>query len=221
MTTEIVDEAFLIPRMLESLRSEPHRVFDTSFVNLIDTMMHMFHDQFPHEKASMASNWSNFSGGLSRFLFNFLRVQDCFCDSPSGTCLEIHFDFQYSDSILIASGDVAWQVPGVRFLSLPDVLSTDEEYRITPFVLSDFPAPVQSQLSNQYIDNVVYTICRSPLNFNWDSRKRCFKAIVPECQDVSTSNIMDPSTKGQLTQNAGSGSRCRNCAVRLHDHTIS
>lgn len=47
-------------------------------------MTSMFHDQFPNESASLASSWSSFSGGLSRFLHKFLLLQDCFYHSTEG-----------------------------------------------------------------------------------------------------------------------------------------
>jgi hypothetical protein len=57
---------------------------DINFVDVIDSMMSMFHDQFPNESASLASSWSSFSGGLSRFLYKFLCLQDCFYHSAEG-----------------------------------------------------------------------------------------------------------------------------------------
>ena len=146
----------------------------------------MFHDQFPNEAASVASNWSHFSGGLSRFLHNFLRLQDCFWDNPSGPCLKVTFRFQFADSLLTATGDVIWQPPEIRFLNLPNRLSTGEEYRITPFVLNEILNPVRSQGSNYYIDQVSYTLLQSSLSMSWNSRKQCFKAVVPDYADVST-----------------------------------
>ncbi|KAJ8105884.1 hypothetical protein OPT61_g9909 [Boeremia exigua] len=178
-----IDDVNLASFMLKSLCSEPRRVFCINFVDLIDSMMGMFHDQFPYKAASMSSNWSQFSGGLSRFLHNFLRLQDCFCDTPSGPCFESDFVFQYSNSVLTATGNVAWQVPGVRFLSLPDTLPPGEEYRITPFALDDVLTAVRSKASDDYADDVTYTIPRSSLGFAWDSRKRCFKAVAPDYGD--------------------------------------
>lgn len=145
----------------------------------------MFHDQFPCEAASVASNWSQFSGGLSRFLHNFLRMQDCFRDRLTGPCLEVEFDFQYAKSAVTAIGVVAWQNPEVRFLNLHSCLSAGKEYTITPFTPSEDPHISQSALdSNHYVDETTYTISRSPLSFSWDAVRKSFVSILPS--DVST-----------------------------------
>ncbi|KAF2626735.1 hypothetical protein BU25DRAFT_459416 [Macroventuria anomochaeta] len=180
---EAVDEVYLVARILDHLRSNSQRVIDVSFVDLIDSMMGLFHDQFPNEAASVASTWSQFSGGLSLFLHNFLRVQDCFLDSPSGSCLEVNFDFQYADTILTATGNVAWQPPNVRFLHLTSSRFTGEPYRITPFISKEAHSPVSSPGYDEYIDQVHYTLPRSSLSFRWNSMKQRFEAIVPNYAD--------------------------------------
>ncbi|KAJ4993447.1 hypothetical protein SVAN01_00995 [Stagonosporopsis vannaccii] len=175
-----VDEVYLLPRMLDSLWSRRRCVFDINFVDLIDNMMGMFHDRFPSEAASLASNWSHFSGSLSRFLYNFLRVQDCFCNSLTGPCLEVVFDFQCSESVIIATGVVTWQTPEVRFLNLSNCLAAGEEYRITPFAPSnDLKASHPRRSSNHYVDETIYTISRSSLSFNWDPVSKGFVTVLP------------------------------------------
>lgn len=171
--------------MLEYLSSRRHRVIDISFVDLIDCMMGMFYDYYPNTSASVSSQWSNFSGGLSLFLQNFLRVQDCFLDTPDGPCLLVDFEYTYTDSVLTATGDVTWHLPDVRFLNLPISRVAGEEYRITPFRLTEFHSPISSPGCGDYVDEVRYTLPRSVLSFRWDSLKQCFKAIVPNFGNVS------------------------------------
>lgn len=176
--------------MLDSLRSRPRCVFDISFVDLIDNMMCMFHDQFPNEAASVASNWSHFSGGLSRFLHNFLRLQDCFRDSPTGPCLEVDFDFHYADSVVTATGTVTWQAPEVRFLNLSNSLSSGEKYQIMPFTLSGaIEAFCSQQGSSHYTDETTFTVSRSSLSLAWSSEVEGFTTVLPDFGDVGVLNI--------------------------------
>ncbi|KZM19162.1 uncharacterized protein EKO05_0009944 [Ascochyta rabiei] len=178
---EAIDEVYLVPRMLEHLHSHRHRVIDVSFIDLMDSMMGMFHDRFPHAAAATASNWSHFSGGLSLFLQNFLRIQDCFYELPDGPCLLVDFDFTYADYTLTATGDVTWHLPDVRILNLSSSRFPGEEYRITPFMLKESHSPVSPYDCDDYIDQVSYTLPRSPLNFSWNAMKQCFQTVVPEC----------------------------------------
>jgi hypothetical protein len=173
--------------MLDYLSKNRHRVIDISCVDLIDSMMDMFHDQDPYTAASMSSQWSYFSGGLSLFLQNFLRIQDCFLDTPDGLCLLVDFEYNYTDSVLTATGDVTWHMPDIRFLNLPNSRLTDEEYRITPFMMKESHSPSSSPGCDDYIDQVKYTLPRSSLSFSWDSMKHCFRTIVPGYRDVSSS----------------------------------
>lgn len=167
--------------MLECLRSKTQRIIHISFVDVIDSMMGMFHDRFPTESASLASH---FSGGLSAFLQNFLRLQDCFGHSAHGPYLEVKFDFQYANWLLTAVGDIMWQSPTVRFLHVPLTLTTGELYRITPFVWKEVDSPIRSPGCGNYVDQVDYTIPRSSLNFHWDPAHACFVAIVPHFSSV-------------------------------------
>ncbi|KAF3009432.1 hypothetical protein E8E13_000238 [Curvularia kusanoi] len=172
---EVLDEVFLVPCILQCLRSKRHRLIDVSFVNLIDSMLSMFHEGCSDDMAAANSmGWGSHSpGGLSRFLDNFLRAQDCFV---GGQYLEVDFDFQYSQSSLRATGEVNWQSLDIRFLPLPERLSSGEEHRITPFMPRD-------SLGTQ---QVRYSIMRSPLNFHWDPEKQCFAAIVPHYADLTS-----------------------------------
>ena len=179
--------------MLEYLQSKPQRIIDIDFVDVIDSMMGMFHDQFPNESALLASSWSSFSGGLSRFLHKFLRLQDCFyygtegmtvryhteylpTDTRIGPCLEISFDFQFADWVLKAFGDVMWQPPSVRFLHVPTKRAIGETYRITPYVWPEEASPPSGESS--YVERVDYEILRSHAKFTWDPVKNCFKAVI-------------------------------------------
>lgn len=173
--------------MLECLRSKPQRIIDVNFADVIDSMMGMFHDQFPNESASLASSWSHFSGGLSLFLHNFLRLQDCFQHSALGPCLEVKFDFQYADWLLTANGDIVWHSSNIRFLHVPATRVTGELYRITPFVGKEVDRPVRLPYCDGYVDQVDYTIPRSSLSFSWDPAKRCFKTVVPHFSYVGSS----------------------------------
>lgn len=182
--------------MLDYLHGNRHRVIDISFIDLIDSMMGMFHDRFPGAASSMSSNWSHFSGGLSLFLHHFLRIQDCFVEALNGPCLIVDFEYTYSDSILMATGDVNWHLPDVRLLNLPHICSTGEEYRITPFMLKEFHSPARSpggcdSSPQEYVDQVNYTLPRSSLGFNWDPMKQCFKTVLPDYEDVSQSFIAE------------------------------
>ncbi|KAF1363736.1 hypothetical protein EJ07DRAFT_152512 [Lizonia empirigonia] len=188
-SAEPIDEVFFVPRMLEYLKGKRHRVIDVNFVDLIDSMMGMFHDQFPHKAAAVSSHWSHFSGGLSLFLQNFLRIQDCFKAIPEGQCLVVDFEFQYIDSVLKASGEVTWQLPEVRFLNLPNSRLSGEEYRITPFLLKDLQSPVSSPGCDDYVDEVTYTIPRSAVSFGWDAMKQCFRTILPDSEDGEAHTI--------------------------------
>jgi hypothetical protein len=173
---ETFDEVYLVPRMLDYLHSAPsRRLIDISFVNLIDNMLSMFHDKIFREKVAPTSSGSHFSGsGLSRFLHDFLHVQDCFLD---GQYLKVEFEFEYTEPFIKAIGKITWQPPDVRFFALPERLSPSEEYCITPFMPRGALV-----VSGQ---RVIYTLPRSSLNFRWDSRKQYFRAIVPDYADVS------------------------------------
>lgn len=176
--------------MLDSLNGTNHRIIDVEFVDLIDSMMGMFHDRYPNAAAALSSNWSQFPGGLSLFLQNFLRVQDCFLEVPGGHCFIVDFEFKYVDSFLVASGDVNWQLPDVRFLNLSSSRSKGQDYRITPFVLKETYSPISpgsSSDGDDYIDEITYAIPRSPLTFDWDALKQCFKTILPTGSEVSYS----------------------------------
>ncbi|KAF9691225.1 hypothetical protein EKO04_010627 [Ascochyta lentis] len=185
---EAIDEVYLVPRMLEYLHSRRHRVIDVSFVDLIDSMMGMFHDRFPNAAAAIASNWSQFSGGLSLFLQNFLRIQDCFLELPHGPCLLVDFDFTYADYLLTATGDVTWHLPCIRFLNLRSNCFPGEEYRITPFTLKNTHSPASLYGCDDYVDETSYTLARSSLSLSWDAMKRCFKTLVPSYSDVEPRN---------------------------------
>lgn len=167
--------------MLESLQSASHRLVDLDYINLIAMMLHESRNRLPSETAAVTTH---FSGGLSHFLYKFLRVQDCFLDRLNGPCIEIDFGFRYEQSILTATGRVNWQLPDVRFLPLPDRLTSGEEYRITPFVLGgtlDSSCGQRAGVSDQ----VTYSIPRSSLNFCWNPTKHYFRAFVPDYADVS------------------------------------
>ncbi|KAJ4316256.1 hypothetical protein N0V94_005535 [Neodidymelliopsis sp. IMI 364377] len=179
LSEEAVDEVYLIPHMLDYLSQKRHRVINVSFVDLIDNMMGMFHDHYPNAAASMSCQWSHFPGGLSLFLKNFIRIQDCFLETPDGPCLLFDFDYTYADSVLTATGNVTWHSPDVRFLNLPYSRSVGEEYRITPFTLKDCHSNDGLPGRDDYVDQVTYTIPRSSLSFGWDPMKQCFRAVVP------------------------------------------
>ncbi|KAF1928408.1 uncharacterized protein M421DRAFT_420953 [Didymella exigua CBS 183.55] len=182
-SNEAIEEVHFFARMLECLRSKPQRIVDIIFIDIIDSMMGMFHDRFPNESASFASSWSHFSGGLSLFLHNFLRLQDCFQHSPHGPCLEANFDFQFSRWVLTATGDVAWQPPNIRFLHVPTTRASGETYRITPFVWKEIDSPIRSPSCDSYVDQVEYVITRSPATFTWDPVKRCFNTVIGHPRD--------------------------------------
>lgn len=147
--------------------------------------MGMFHDRFSNEAASVAPNWSHFSGGLSLFLDNFLRMQDCFSDLSNSPHLVIDFDFDYADATLTATGDVAWQLPNIRFFSLAASRLPGEEYRITPFISKEFHGPVSFPGCSDYVDQVNYTLTQSSLSFGWNPVKQCFRTVIPDYGDVS------------------------------------
>ena len=174
---EGIDEVYLVPRMLDYLQSAPsRRLVNISFVNLIDNMLSMFHDKVFRETAAMTSSGSQFhESGLSRFLHDFLHVQDCFLEFLDGQYLKAEFRFEYTQPFIKAIGKVTWQPPDVQFFALPERLSPSEEYRITPFVPRDSLGAQQ----------VTYALPRSSLNFRWDSNKQYFKTIVPDYADVS------------------------------------
>jgi hypothetical protein len=171
---EAVDEVYLVPRLFDYLHRGPsHRLIDISFVNLIDNMLSMFHDKIFRERVALTSSGSHFSGsGLSRFLHDFLHVQDCFLD---GQYLKVEFEFEYTEPFIKAIGKITWQPPDVRYLALPERLSPSEEYRITPFVPRD----------SLGMQQVTYALPRSSLSFHWDSNNQCFRATVPDYADVS------------------------------------
>ncbi|KAF3054109.1 hypothetical protein E8E11_011717 [Didymella keratinophila] len=179
--SEPIEEVYFVAHILEYLRSKPRRIIDVHFVDVIDSMMSMFHDQFPNESASIASIWSSFSGGLSRFLHKFLRLQDCFYHSAEGPCLDINFNFQFANWVLKASGDVMWQPPCVQFLHVPTIRASGETYRITPFVWQEVVGPTKSpgcDGSGGYVERVEYEILRSRATFTWDPVKRCFNTVI-------------------------------------------
>jgi hypothetical protein len=174
--------------------------------------MGMFHDQFPNEAVAIAINWSHFPGGLSLFLHNFLRVQDCFRHSSTGPYLEIDFDFRYADSVLTATGNITWQLPEVRFIPLADRLYPGQEYRITPFILKDVLSPVSSPGCDDYVDQASYALPQSPLNFRWDPVKQCFKARVPDYGDVSSAvSRVSPNSGSSHTSTVGCASADGSC----------
>jgi hypothetical protein len=175
--------------MLEYLRSKPQRIINISFVNVIDSMMAMFHDRLPDESASLASSWSQFSGGLSLFLHKFLGLQDCFCHSAEVPCLEVNLDFQFARWVLTATGDVVCQPPSIRFLHVPTTRASGETYRITPFVWKAVGSPIRSPGCDDYVEQVNYTVTRSPATFTWDPAKRCFNTVVGHFRDVSLSHL--------------------------------
>lgn len=175
---EAIEEVYLVARILKCLQSKPQCILDINFVDLIDSMMGLFHDKFPNESASLASSWSEFSGGLSLFLHKFLSMQDCFYHSAEGPCLEISFNFQYTDWAFIASGDVMWQPPNIRFLHVPMTRASGEAYRITPFIWKGLVSPARSPGCDGYVDRVDYKIEKSPATFTWDPAKGCFHTVV-------------------------------------------
>lgn len=148
------------------------------FVDLIDSMMGLFHDKFPNESASLALSWAEFSGGLSLFLHKFLSMQDCFYHSAEGPCLEVSFKFQCTDWAFVASGDVMWQLPNVRFLHVPMTRASGEAYRITPLVWKEVFSPVISHGFDGYLDRVDYRIEKSHATFTWDPARGCFHTVV-------------------------------------------
>jgi hypothetical protein len=193
---------YFVAHVLECLQSKPQHIIDVDFVDVIDSMMGMFYDQFPNESALMASSLSSFSGGLSRFLDKFLRLQDCFyyrtegmsiqdhteylpTDTRLGPYLEISFDFQFADWALKASGDVMWQPPSVRFLHVPTKGAIGETYRITPYVWPEVVSPPGGDGSS--VERVDYEILRSQAKFTWDPAKNCFNAVIRN--SVSTSRL--------------------------------
>ncbi|KAL1646724.1 hypothetical protein SLS61_007638 [Didymella pomorum] len=174
--SEPIEELYFVAHVLECLQSKPQHIIDVDFVDVIDSMMGMFYDQFPNESALMASSLSSFSGGLSRFLDKFLRLQDCFYYRTEGPYLEISFDFQFADWALKASGDVMWQPPSVRFLHVPTKGAIGETYRITPYVWPEVVSPPGGDGSS--VERVDYEILRSQAKFTWDPAKNCFNAVI-------------------------------------------
>lgn len=136
-------------------------------------MLDMFQNQLSTTKES------HFSAGWSRFLDDFLLMQDCFLVKPSGYYVEVDFEFQYSRSVLTATGKVTWQPPDVRFDYVSDRLFPGEVYRIRPFARCGD------------LDQVTYTLPRSSLSFDWDASTRCFKTTVPSYVDVSKLRASD------------------------------
>lgn len=173
----------------------------------------MFHYRYPGGSASLSSSWSQFSGGLSLFLHNFVRMQDCFQHSAHGPCIEAKFDFHFAQSALTANCDVAWQPPSIRFLHVPTTRVSGEMYRITPFVWKEIDSPVESLGCEDHVDQVEYTITRSPATFTWDSAKRCFITTVGHFRDVRTTISLIESL---LTFRSGQTTYCRDCG---HGHS--
>lgn len=144
----------------------------------------MFHGRFADATPTVATH---FPGGLSRFLHNFLRIQDCFVDHPCGSSIEVAFDFHYDHTILIATGDVTWQLPRIRFCPSPDKLFTGGEYRIALLKPNDPAKPLFRWSTGSHHDQTTYTISRSSLSLSWDGNEHCFTALVPNYADVSIS----------------------------------
>ncbi len=106
--------------------------------------------------------------------------------------------YGYRDSVLTGVGSVLWQLPNLRFLDLPTCRTVGEEYRITPLIRNDCLSPVSSPGLDDYIDDVTYTLLRSPLAFGWDSVKQCFRTMIPTHSGVSSIHPKQVSVPPQL-----------------------
>lgn len=184
------NESVLLPQLVECLREKrPYRV-GIDITTLIRDMIEAFYREYYDEAARPYFAWSQGSGNLPRFLYNFLRTQDCFLHTHSGECLTVDLLIpSHTDTFIILIANLAWQPPDVRFRDVPQKLQAGEQLCL--------PAPhvntsLQSDFSNysSMPDDTHHTIARSDLNLQWDSDRECFRGYVrrPEL-DVSLSTL--------------------------------
>ncbi|KAF1848155.1 uncharacterized protein K460DRAFT_403452 [Cucurbitaria berberidis CBS 394.84] len=197
-----IDETMLIPRLALSLSGTSRQCIDINITRLIREIMETFYECH-HEATPECFAWSLGSGDLPRFLYNFLRTQDCFRHTLTGPAVLVNVSsLSCTSSVLAVVANLAWQPPDIRFNDIPKNVIAGEKICIIPRHV-DTTLQYQSTSLYPMSDRTHYTVSGPSLNLKRDPNDDFFRGRVPcwtneqQCkpsvaETVLSANIVTP-----------------------------
>jgi hypothetical protein len=149
-----------------------------SMTDLVHGMISLLYNTLASETLHRKFEWSLSSGNLPDFVFNIVRLQDCFRHTNDGSFVFFNLSHSYTVGDLTAFADLHWRLPRVTFSALSTRLVNGQMYRIIPhFADAGSGTTVCSGFSARK-DDIMYSVIRSPLPLQWDFTHDCFHAPV-------------------------------------------
>lgn len=174
---ESLDGLSLLLHLNECLAGVKRQTVNIDEQRLIDDMMRLFYDEDESFRSTRCYGWATGSRNLPRFLWNFLRTQDCFLYAVDGPKLLIDkSSYEYRYPIFNITAEVVWSAPEIRFDDIPASVQRDEMYRITPVYLESL---LPASIFNPFSKKIRYTLDESDSGAQWDSDDDCFRMVAP------------------------------------------
>ncbi|KAF2826911.1 hypothetical protein CC86DRAFT_466693 [Ophiobolus disseminans] len=171
-----MNEALLVPRMLESINPRRPLTMVIDMTSLIHRMIARLYEDDCTDTATNKLTWSMSTGELPSFVYNFVRTHDCITFTSEGPRVTFNVSPSYSNSILTVFGEAQWQLRHTTFSALPTRLSYGDMYSITP--------QCEETSSDTYLGFspyktiTTYSASNPSLPLQWDFNHECFHAPV-------------------------------------------
>jgi hypothetical protein len=181
LLTEFLDasnETLLVLRMANFLVHEQANIINISIPRLVHSMLSQLYNARGSKATQCTLEWSLASQALPDFVYNLVRIHDCFVHTLDGPKIMFDISHSYADGIMTAFAKVLWQPPKITFSNLSSHLVDGETYRITPGLAS---ADQHAENHSGFClprDEAIYTVTKSSLSFLWNQNEGCFYAPV-------------------------------------------
>jgi hypothetical protein len=185
--TEITDaknKMLLVTRMANFLEHHHSHVMKVSMTRLVHNMISLLYNDNRSETTPRSMEWSLSCQELPSFVYNFVRLHDCFIHTRNGPKVKFDISQSYTGGILTAFTKFHWQPPRVTFPGLPSWLLDGGTYRITPRFDNIGLSTDDYSAFRRFNYESTYTVTRSTLSLLWNHDQEWFEAPITYISEV-------------------------------------
>ncbi|XP_014556619.1 hypothetical protein COCVIDRAFT_26627 [Bipolaris victoriae FI3] len=188
---DYVDEVSLLPCLMQSFPENYACFINIDVSGLLQDMIGAYCKELTSPAVMRNLQWALGSGSLHSFIYNFISIQDCFKNTPTGPCLFVKYSIDWFSFPLIAvTADIAWHPPVFYFKLAPAQIKPGAHYGIAP---CRRPVRQDAGISEckSFPDHVEYVVTKSSSVAKWYHKGRFFLMQAPDRLEGNNAAVLE------------------------------